>query len=218
MTTATATLTINDILPRLMFERKIRATELARNTKLPQPTVHRIVTGETPKPHRATVEALANYFQISVEQLKGLEPIPWLEPKVLNAPGWTRIPVLSWDQANDLVEKEMDIDVGETLYTDAKVGDKAFALKMLDASMEPQFPKGTLLIIDPDKISKDRSFVIAKLKKYSASVFRQLLIDGPHSYLKPLSPDFEQFKMTLLNKEDKVIGVLVQARKDYSED
>jgi len=46
-------------------------------------------------------------------------------------------------------------------------------------------------------------------------VFRQLLIDARNRYIKPLSPDLESFKISLLTDADQVIGILVQARNNY---
>lgn len=211
----TATLPISEILTRLLFKRRLRATELARQLNLPQPTISRILTGATANPHRSSLEPIADFFNISVPQLKGLEPIPWLEPNNPQATGWTEIPIHNWREAAspELMREEAD----KKLFTDATIGEQAFALLMKDASMEPQFPKDTLLIIDPARNPKDRSFVVVKLENYPEVVFRQLILDGPDHYLKPTSPDFERFKMTLMGEKDKIIGVLAQTRKNYEE-
>lgn len=80
--------------------------------------------------------------------------------------------------------------------------------------MDPVFPKNTLLIADPDKSPKDRSYVIAKLSNINTPIFRQLLIDVKDRYLKALSPDFEQYKMTRLSDNDEILSVVVQAKRD----
>ncbi|HVV67491.1 MAG TPA: S24 family peptidase [Gammaproteobacteria bacterium] len=213
MTTAT-TLPISEILTRLLFKRRLRATELARQLNLPQPTISRILTGATANPHRSSLEPIADFFNISVQQLKGLEPIPWLEPNNPQATGWTEIPIYDWQEAASAEHPE---EAEKKLFTDAAISEQGFALIMKDASMEPQFPKNTLLIVDPARTPKDRSFVVVKLENYPEVVFRQLILDGPDHYLKPTSPDFERFKMTLMGSKDKIIGVLVQTRKNYEE-
>ncbi len=73
--------------------------------------------------------------------------------------------------------------------------------------MDPVFPKNTILIADPDKSPKDRSYVIAKLANINIAIFRQLLIDVEDRYLKALSPDFERYRMTRLNDGDEVLSV-----------
>lgn len=208
---------INEILSRLMFQRKIRATELARRINIPQPTLSRIMSGATTHPHMTSLKSIAEFFELTIDQLKGLQPIPWLDSRDPESTGWKKIPLLTYEQATHWPDTN-DLDGNELLFSDARVSNQAYALTVKDASMEPQFPKDTLLIIDPDKIPKDRSFVIAVIENYPEVIFRQLLIDGPHQYLKPISPDFDKFKMMLVGKNDKISGVLVQARRDYDEE
>jgi len=116
--------------------------------------------------------------------------------------------VLHWSHKNN--ERQN----AEFVLTDAAVGKLGFAVKMNDASMDPVFPKNTVLITDPERQAKDRSFVIAKLINHPEAIFRQLLMDAGDRYLKPLSPDFEQYKMTRLNNNDKILSVVVQAKRD----
>jgi len=209
----THTLNVNDVLNRLMFRESLHVMELSRRTGVPQSTLQRITVGAIEKPRSSSLQPIAEYFQVSIEQLKGLEPIPWLYPATPEEMGWTQVPLLSWELVT--VGK---IDSNETqgmLFTDAKVGKGAFALTMDDASMEPLFPQGTLLVIDREKEPTDRSYVLAQLKPYPQAIFRQLVLDGPSRYLRPISPDLNKYTMNPMAKEDKIIGVLVQARRNY---
>jgi len=132
-----------------------------------------------------------------------------------------KIPLIDWKKATsiDYIREKMQFDSkNHVLFTDAVVSDHAFALILKDSSMEPQFPKGTVLIIDPKKSHRDRSFVVAKINNHEELIFRQLIIDGPNHYLKPISPDLENFEMCLLGKEDEIRGILIQARHDYEEE
>ncbi len=212
---------ISAVLKRLMFEKGIRAMDLARLAHVPQPTVQRIVAGTTPNPHLASLLPIAKFFGLTIEQLKGLEPIPGFEPHNVN-PAFAHlkeVPLISWQEAFDWVNKMNDfpLKANKTLAVDIPVSSSAFAVTLQDSSMLPVFTKGTQLIIDPDKKAHDRSFVVASLKDQPEAVFRQLLIDAKHRYLKPLSPDLEQFKMISLGEEDKICGVLVQARKNFED-
>lgn len=211
------TLTLSEILTRLMFARRIRTTELARQVNIPQPTLSRIVSGATTNPHQTSLKILADFFGITVDQLRGYQPISWLDTQDLETPGLKKIPFLTWEQVGEWDKNKDKLNDYEQIFTDAKVGKLAYSLAVKDASMEPLFSKGTLLIIDSEKTPKDRSFVIASIKNYSEAIFRQLVIDGPHQYLKPISPDFDRFQMSLLSDEDTILGVLVQARRDYEE-
>lgn len=198
---------IGQILNRLMTEKKIRVAELARRINLPQPTVHRIATGACEHPHLSSLEPIADFFSINIDQLKGHEPIPWLDRAA-------KVPLLTWADALNWPANKDEMKNSELILTDAVVGKTGVALKIKDASMDPVFPKNTILIADPNRQAKDRSYVIAKLANHPEAIFRQLLMDAGDYYLKPLSPDFDQYKMTRLNKNDKILSVVVQAKRD----
>lgn len=56
-----------ELLRQLMTENAISENELARRTGLKQPTIHRILSGETRDPRRRTLQPLADFFGIDVE-------------------------------------------------------------------------------------------------------------------------------------------------------
>lgn len=205
---------LSKTLSRLLFERNIRPTELARITQVPQPTIQRIVAGTTLQPHISSLEPIAHYFAISVEQLRGLKPIPWLQPSpelTLSA-----TPLLNWDQVTAWAEgKLLPEQAQECIMTDARVSEQAFALILKDASMEPVFSIGTTLIIDPKKPAHDRRYAIIKLAQHSEALFRQLIADGNRYYLKSLSPELNHSQPPYLNEQDQICGILVQAKINF---
>jgi len=54
----------------LMAERKTNPYDLQRATGVPQPTIHRILTGESSDPRTKTLQPLADYFNLSVAELR----------------------------------------------------------------------------------------------------------------------------------------------------
>ena len=65
---------------------------------------------------------------------------------------------------------------------------------------------------------KDRGHYLVKLAKNQQVVFRQLLVDVDHQYLRPLHPDLLPLGMRLLSEQDQIIAGLIEARKDYGRD
>lgn len=190
------------ILQRLMFEKKIRATELARKTQLKQPTVHRIVTGACKNPHIRSLRPLAEFFKITIEQLKGESPINWLHltnSAKKDIMSINTIPIISWEQANHLSQlfNGKHSESLQYIVVEKIVGPSTFALVMEDSSMYPLFPKGTLLIFDPNKTPKDRGYLLVKKKNQTKPLFRQLLMDGKDQYIKPLSPRFKNISQSI---------------------
>ena len=209
------TSSMSKILKGLMAELGINESELARRTGIGQPVVHRICSGETDNPKVATLSPIANFFAISISQLIGDEPLsPERIPGTFNpdAQGWRQIPLLAWNQVlhwPNLTEKLAPLP---TISTDIELGQHAYAVSTRDTTMEPRFPEGTILLIDPNLTPNSLDFAIVHVEGYDLPNFKQVLIDGGHTILKPLNTDF---KTLLLDKPHKFLGVMVQSRMDF---
>jgi SOS-response transcriptional repressor LexA len=199
---------VGTILGRLLSEHNLKVTELARRIKIPQPTVQRIVTGTSENPQMSSLKSIAEYFDITVDQLKGIEPIPKFDNVY-------KLPLISWEDAT-LWHKKFTTTSHEHIIADLSVSKHAYALKILDGAMEPIFPCNSILIVDPNVQPKDRSYVIALIQGSKHPIFRQLIINGADKYLKPLSPDTEVYKMLQLKSTDTILGTVVQARWNYT--
>ncbi len=219
---------IAEILKLLMLKRDVKTSQLARLVGIPQQTLQRVVSGTSPNPHESTLKNVANHFGISVEQLKGKEQLP---KEFFPAVGFgdilikksVNIPLLTWDQLKELEEinkkvENSEIDAFESIVTiSPSFNEKCFGLIMNDSSMDPYFPKDSILVIDPEKVINDRSFALVKLEEEKIFLFRQVLLDGQYKYLKPINPDLGHFKMRLLSDKDEIIGALVEGRRVYED-
>jgi SOS-response transcriptional repressor LexA len=210
-------LQLSKVLKKLLYDRRMNASELAREVELPTPTVHRLVTGKSTRPYESSLKPIADYFSIDVEQLLGEKPIPALnEPveqngKALGTSSIGHIPLIPWEQlqtGNNEVEHDKIPFVGA-------IGIGGFATVMPDTSMEPLIQRGCILIFDPLIVPADRSYVLVKLHETMAFTLRQLLIDADHKYLKPLNPDLSTFRMRLLDNNDSIIACLVETRHNF---
>lgn len=64
---------IKDNLAELLAQRKINPTYLAKETGIPQPTIHRILSGESESPRVENLNVLAAYFGVTLSGLTGEE-------------------------------------------------------------------------------------------------------------------------------------------------
>jgi SOS-response transcriptional repressor LexA len=203
------------ILKQLMDEQDISTSELARRTDIGQPVIHRIISGETGDPKVGTMSAIANYFAVSISQLIGDEPLPKNRLKgTHNKPkfGWSKAPLISWEDVIDWPSNKEKFQELEYLLTDADVSSNVYALKVKDTTMRPLFPEDTILIIDPELEPEDRDYAIAHIDQQKQAIFRQILFDGQQIYLKPLN---SEFKITQLENSYKFLGVVVQSRGEF---
>ncbi len=191
---------------------------LARKTGIPQPTLHRILSGATKSPRGSSLAPIANFFSITINQLIGLDELP--EDRVAGTHnsriyGWTSIPIIAWQKVaiwNKFKQKLQQTNWKNWTSTDLSVSDSTFALLVETDAMSPTFNEDTILIIDPFVKAKNRDYVIVSSRGKNDTTFRQLLIDGDTQYLKPINADF----LTMTMDNDKYLaGTLVQARMDY---
>lgn len=64
-----------DNLNKLMKERGLNPHSLSLKSGVPQPTIRRILEGESKEPRRDTLGKLAKFFKVTVEQLYGVTPL-----------------------------------------------------------------------------------------------------------------------------------------------
>lgn len=207
---------ISRILKNLLFKKDLKTTQLARELNIPQQTLQRIVSGASPTPHLKTLKPIADFFNITVEQLKGEKPLPdslsntSSMPKVRSAKA---IPVIPWENIETYLKEPKAYESHNEIFVNqSSSNETTFAIILNDSSMEPYFPKGSYLILDPEKRFKDRSYVLVKIGESLTLIFRQLITDGEFNYLKPLNSDLGTFPMRQLKEMDRVLAVMVEFR------
>jgi len=209
---------LSRVLKALMHKVGITVTELARQTNVGQPVIHRIATDQTDNPKMESLRPIAKFFNVNISQLVGDEPLPEESMKGSYNPyyrSWKRIPLLNWAQAAAWPKTLLPSEILTFVSTEANVSDEAFAIRMEDHTMLPCYPKDTLLIVDPDLEAQDEDFVAIHIEGQEKIQFKQVLMDGPDLYLKPLNQDFE---IKRVEAPYSIKGVLVQSITEFHQD
>lgn len=210
------------ILKKLLFDKDIKPVDLARAVDLPAPTIHRLVTGKSTRPYTSSLKPIADFFSIDMDQLVGERPMPEHRESLTSddkiddinesiSHNIKAIPILSWNSFSDVTSTQI-LELGK-ITVGNHISDNAFALIMPDASMEPVFSYNCTLIFDPSIQHQNRSYILVKIA--SKAVFRQLIDDDEHKYLKPLNPNVASFPMRLLDRDDKILATLVESRNCF---
>lgn len=71
---------LSGTLSLLMSEKGIKSAELARKTGIGQPVIYRLMTGTTDNPQIQTLKPIADFFEVSIDQLLGLSPLTNQKP------------------------------------------------------------------------------------------------------------------------------------------
>ena len=81
-----------------------------------------------------------------------------------------------------------------------------YALQVIDDSMEPEFKKDCIIIIDPSGLAVDGAYVIATVE--NGYIFRQLRIENGHYYIQPLNEAYLHEKREI--SLNAIEGVIIQ--------
>jgi DNA polymerase V len=95
--------------------------------------------------------------------------------------------------------------VGATATEAGCGGGESFALRVLGQSMAPEFAEGEIIIIEPEGLARDGSYVLAWVA--DEWTFRQLCRRGGGWVLHALNPDFADIALDDLSA---VHGVIIQ--------
>lgn len=204
---------LSGILKKLLYDKDMKPIDLARETNIPQPTIHRLVTGKSSRPYKSSLEPIADYFDLSIDQLLGIESLGDIDTKQVIKQKVDTIPLIAWSELQN-IQKACET-TKSTVFAGNLLNKDVFSSVIGDSSMEPMFMKGTTLIFDPAIKPIDRCFVLIKVANNTVIIFRQLLVDADHQYLKPLNPDLNQFQMRLLSENDTILGCLVESRNSF---
>lgn len=210
--------TLSDNLEHLAKIHGLSINELSKKSGVSQPTLHRMVMGTTTSPRRAALESLAAFFNISISQLTGIEPLPLTLPKSMSKKFHLHeIPIISWD-----LVKNWPFDAKTVEYSfnhvvmDKDIAPLSFALIFDNPKFSPLFDEGTLLIFSPTPQPKDRNFVLVYFSDNDSIEFNRLFIDGKDYYLKKedTNKNIQLIKLNL--KKDKIVAVLIEARTSFN--
>lgn len=187
--------------------------ELSRRSAVPQPTINRILSGESQSPRRPNVEKLARALGVSPEWLLfGVESGDNFEqgPDVRG-----QLPLISWVQAgawSEVIDLYAVGDAEMWLPCPAAHGPRAFALRVKGESMynphgRRSFRPDDLIFVDPDRNPENGSLVVAKLDDSQEATFKQLVIEDGKRYLKALNPAWPE-PMIPINGNCTIVGVV----------
>ena len=97
-------------------------------------------------------------------------------------------------------------DIKKELMESSCSGTEPFALQVLDDSMEPEFKKDCIIIVDASATVKHECYVMASVE--NGYIFRQLLIEEGKYFIAPLNEAYMHEKREVTF--EALEGVIVQ--------
>ncbi|SSY80319.1 LexA family protein [Alysiella crassa] len=191
------------------------------NSKANQPTLFRIITGETEDPKETSLQPFADYFGVEVADLRMRDLTTASHSNTLPIMGLHgRIPIIDWKNIQDWISMEHNaITIQEWRSTTRRHGKNTFALRVAGISMlnyghRESFEDNDVILVDPDKTAVNGSLVIVQIDDTKGFTFRKLYIEGDKMYLYALNPNWNPLIMEL-NDFSMIKGVVFEKQVDF---
>ena len=194
-------------IKKLMKAHGISVYELAHESGIPQPTLHKIVNGTSKKPNSKSIKKIAEYFKVDVQTLT------LSDSEKEGSVEYKNVPIISWQGITDWLNNNTQFN--RTLPVKRNISDRAFAIISNDAIF-PQYKSGAILVFDPALSPKDGSFILLKLQEHQNILLRQLVIDVNDKFIRSPNPEFGNH-LSKLGKGDGILATLIQVIINYEE-
>lgn len=199
---------ISHNLKILMERSNISEHELSRRTNVKQPIIHRLLSGTNVNPKLLTIKPIADYFMLTVSQLIGEDEIENVWDGLTSGShlGWKEIPLSNYQEI-----KHNTTQINKFILTEGNVSTSSFAFYVSDQSMEPLFPTGSIVIVDPKIIPKNGHYII--IKTHNQIILRNFISISNENYIIPLNNKFGT--ISKLTNEDEILGTVVRTIYDH---
>lgn len=212
-----------------MEARALDQSAVARALGIEPQSVQQWIAGQT-APRGYRIKALARLLEIEPWELLGgpdeqrfnvtrLAARPALGPLDPSKPAPRAqvplVPRIAWVRAGPFEDIENAHDPASAEDWDLPsepMSRAAYSLRVEGDSMEPEFPNGCIIFVEPRTQATHGDYVVVKLDESHQATFKQLVIDGPRRYLKPVNP---RYPIIPLERGASVCGVVREMRKLY---
>ncbi len=206
---------LQEILQRLMDISNVTEQELSDHTGVAQSTINRILNGQTGNPRGVSLRPIADFFEVTVSQLIGTEPIDFLkisDNSLLEKVGLKKVAVIPFDRISNLgkfSDTKVNYPNQEMVLVETKESDRVFATLIVDNSMQPEFDAGTIVIVNQSIKPSDGSYVLIRIQ--NQLLIRELSVVGKKTYAQI---NQKSKSLQAINSEE-ILGVIIESRKSF---
>lgn len=181
-----------NIVKKLMEMQGLKIADLSRQIGMPQTTIARIITGNTDNPMASTLLLLAEYFNVSVDDLLGRKFSNELSDNTSPSKHFSEcspdyIPLINWNSVKNWFfnkTKFLSEEKYETIAISTKISSNSCGI-ITDKTFGKVFTKGSILIMDSEAAYRDDDFVIVSINKGYPTI-KQVCEDSDKRYLNPV--------------------------------
>ncbi|STX81489.1 HTH-type transcriptional regulator [Legionella busanensis] len=189
-------------LNTLMINHNLNTLNLSRETQIPQPTLHHLLSGKTKKPRSVLLKKLADFFNVSVPVL--------LETELSHNKSIDSImnfPILSWNQETLCFYKQaLDNELIVGTYPE-----NCFSFFIRQKFCHSSWPNQSLAVIAPNKPLEDATYGLVYLKKHGL-ILNKIYKEQGNYFIKFNKTADEVLLLKINLDEARWFGQLIELR------
>lgn len=214
--------TLNRVLVKLMAECEIDDVKLSKYTDVPISTIARMRLKPDANPTISSLTPIANFFNISVDQLLGYCPISNDRlPGSHNPITYTSslLPVIEWSDTLSYVKNEHDemkYKISNWVSSEELFSDEAFAVIVRTNSYGLFVKENSLILVDPASKIKDGCIALFTSTETSKIFLRYVIMDCDSVYTKSINPEIKG--TSIIQSDYVLLGIVAEIRYKFHKD
>jgi hypothetical protein len=206
---------ISENIKKLLAIYELRVADLSRETKIQRLRIKKLIDKKIKYPKDNVLLPIAKHFKLSINQLKGLQPIYWENiTGGLDFESGKRIPVYQLPLIENKFIQETINNIPITVLTDGNISDSSFSFIVKDSSFGFLFEPGSIVICDPEKEPENKFYVLVKFKNCKEYSLRRLFIDLDIKYTKSPNPGIPS-NFRKLEAGDEIVATVSQIKLNF---
>lgn len=206
------------VLKQLLAHKKLSSNGLAKLLALPTPTIHRLITGEVQDPRISTLLLIANYFEITVDQLLGRKVLDkkfYADVVAKTDQPSCSIPLLTMGEACALpknIKKATQWFRWHSQISDTD-NEKSFSILIKNNLYEPLFSQGSVIVINATNHPENGDYVLVNFEGDSTPVLKRYISEGKNKFFSAIGVDTKNIPLN--PKNSKIIGVVIETYRNF---
>lgn len=181
----------------LLKKKQLSPTQLSAASGVDKPIISRILSGKTTNPQVDTLKPIAEFFDITIDQLIGSKEVDTdRQHGVVVSISRLLVPLIEWKHIAYWMDIKESYSPSKTVDARVTSSPDSFALVISNALYEPHFTRNSIIIVDPSTAPKDRDYILTRNKSSDSITIAQLVIDNDKTFVKTISPEFEMKRIT----------------------
>ncbi len=192
----------------LLEKNNATPSQLSNSCGIDLPRISRMMTGKTANPNVNSLQPIAEFFDVTIDQLIGTSPLQIDASYGIVVPiNRLLVPIIEWKHTPYWLEVKDHFNPKQTIDARSNTSCDAYALSINDTRFEPRFSEGSVIIVDPNLQPNNRDHIITEDKNNSQISIVQVIIENNKTFLKSVG---KKFKMKEIKEKLTNFGVITE--------